>query len=154
MNTNIKNFDLISMMVDETFRNVEEDDQTSFDNVLDFSAQKVSKKSNETEQLQFEYNAFLGAYDIERSCYVFQIKDQVIELPKNWGPFKLINPAQLDNGDVFTISKLEDIHLLINILEDVSGLELEEVTCKFYDTHFKLVLSEEAVFAAPVQFAA
>jgi hypothetical protein len=148
MSISNKNIDLISRMVDETFRNVEEEEQTSFDNVLSF------QKTSESEQLQFEYNSFLGAYDIERSCYVFQINDQLIELPKNWGPFKLVNPNQVENGNVFSLSRFEDSDFLIDVLADISGLKLEEIICKFDETHFKLVLSEDPVVAAPIQMAA
>jgi hypothetical protein len=140
MSISNKNIDLISRMVDETFRN--------FDNVLSF------QKTSESEQLQFEYNSFLGAYDIERSCYVFQINDQLIELPKNWGPFKLVNPNQVENGNVFSLSRFEDSDFLIDVLADISGLKLEEIICKFDETHFKLVLSEDPVVAAPIQMAA
>jgi hypothetical protein len=151
MSNETEHFDLISMMVDETFKAVEEVDQTSFDNVLDFSKAKKTKINSEVEQLNFEFNAFFGAYDIERSCYVFQIKNETIELPKNWGPFKFINPNQLNNGELFTLSKSEDTDLLIDVLENISGLNLEEVKCNFYDTHFKLVLSEELSVAALTQ---
>ena len=148
MSTSDKNIDLISRMVEETFKNVEDEAQTSFDNVLSFQSK------SETEQLQFEFNSFLGAYDIERSCYVFQINDQLIELPKNWGPFKLVNPNQVESGNVFSLSRLEDSEFLIDVLSEISGLNLEEIICKFDDAHFKLVLSEEPVVAAPVQIAA
>lgn len=153
MNMLNSNFDLISQMVQETFDNVEE--QAKFDNILDFNINKNSSKKTKlkSEQLEFEFNTYMGIYDTDRSCYVFQVQNEVIELPRNWGPFKYIDPAEINNGEVFKVLRSDDDSFL-EVLEDISGLSLQEVSCQFCNPIFKLILSEDILFDAPKSAAA
>ena len=142
------NFDLISQMVSETFNEV--DEGSSYDDA--FEEIGVVEDTNnvvlfhpiyEPVQLEFQFNYFLGAYDASRGCYVFQVEDQVIECPENWGPFKLATHVSGMYEDIFKLEKHEDIDFFFDIVEAVTGKSLKSLSCVNCSSHLKLVYEED-----------
>lgn len=137
-------FDLISLMVNETF------DQVKVSAPLDEKSLDVEKKLNnlirpykEPVQLEFEFNFYLGAYDEARSCYIFQIRDTLIECPKNWGPFKLSTYIDCEYEDLFKLKKHEDIDYFFEIVEAAAGKSFESLSCINCSGHLKLIYEQE-----------
>jgi len=123
--------DYISQMVEDTFQDVESEES----NILEFS---LTNENSEIEQLSFDFESFKGRYDAQRSCVCLELGDNSVELPTNWGPFRLYD----FNQDSFAISieKHEDVDLLLEILSIEMGEEVESIFLIFEgeEVHFKI----------------
>lgn len=136
-------FDLISQMVNETFSGIE--DTKSVD-ALEQSIVSAAAKAqtildinvSEPIQLEFQYDYYLGAFDENRNCFIFQIEDQVIEIPSNWGPFKFSTYQSGVFEDLFSLEKHEDVDLFFDIIEGILHKSLKSLKCQNQATHLKL----------------
>lgn len=159
MNELNDNFDLISQMVNETFE-VAENSTFKFEETEQVTEnnqpleQKNPFKEVEPIQLEFEYNYYLGGYDHQRSCYIFQVEDQVIEIPANWGPFRLTSYSEGVFEDMFKVEKHEDVDLFFDIIESISGQTLSSIKCQNQGNHLKLCfeVGEPEVLAEVIPF--
>lgn len=149
-------FDLISMMVNETFSGLEED--TSFSeaisNELSEKNYLLNMKEVEPIQLEFHYDFFLGGFDQDRKCYIFQIEEEVLEFPENWGPFKLSTVKDGNIENLFSLEKHEDIDLFFDVIESITDKSFKSLSCINCGTHLKLVyeLDEEQNLAEIIPF--
>ena len=60
-----------------------------------------------------------------RSCYVFNVNGQVLEVPVNWGPFK--NRLALE----FTLSESEDKEHFLDIISALCNNKVTSVRVRF-----------------------
>jgi hypothetical protein len=136
-------FDLISQMVNETFNNVQDFTDTSEEVVK--TERKVQKLEIDkpSVQLEFHFDSYLGAYDALRSCYVFQVEDQVIECPVNWGPFRFASYTEGEVEELFSLTKEEDLDLFFEIIETISSKHLKSLKCLNVGNHLRLVFELE-----------
>lgn len=140
MNNLSGGFDLISQMVNETFSGLEEDSNLSEElNYIEATNQSILEtKESEPIQLEFEYDYFLGAYDQQRKCYIFQIENEVIEFPENWGPFKLCIMNENTHEDLFKIESHQDLDYFFELIENITHKSFKSLKCVNYGTHLKL----------------
>lgn len=125
MSTKDQNFDLISMMVDETFNQVSDSNIAYLD---DFR-----KESMGTD---LEKETFLMAFDGSRSCYILQVGKETLEIPSNWGIF-----SKLQGHEGFkSLNKLEDSDFFMEILENLTGKSLVEIHFDTHPSYIKLEL--------------
>tara|TARA_Y100000385_G_C13068012_1_gene627666 strand:+ start:400 stop:897 length:498 start_codon:yes stop_codon:yes gene_type:complete len=134
-------FDLISMMVNETFDGVEED--SSYSETLSYEIVEkpylITTKEAEPIQLEFYYDFYLGGFDCERKCYIFQVEEEVLEFPENWGPFKLSTVKTGSVEDLFSMQKHEDIDYFFEVIESLTDKSFKSFRCLNCGTHLKLV---------------
>lgn len=134
-------FDLISMMVNETFDGVEEN--MSFSETFSYEVAEKSYLLNTKEvepiQLEFHYDFYSGGYDQDRKCFIFQIEEEVLEFPENWGPFKLSTVKNGSIENLFSIEKHNDIDYFFDIIESITGKSFKSLSCLNCGTHLKLV---------------
>lgn len=159
MNELNDNFDLISQMVNETFEVVENNTFVFEENtevIIEANSlvSAVPKIETEPIQLEFEYNFFLGGYDQQRSCYIFQVEDQVIEIPSNWGPFRMTTYSDGAFEDMFKVEKHEDVDFFFDIIESITGQSLSSIKCLNQGNHLKLCfeLGEPEALAEVIPF--
>ena len=152
-------FDLISQMVNETFSGVEDTESVdAFELSLVSAAAKAQTildiNVSEPIQLEFQYDYYLGAFDENRNCFIFQIEDQVIEIPSNWGPFKFSTYQSGVFEDLFSLEKHEDVDLFFDIIEGILHKSLKSLKCQNQATHLKLCyeLEEEQQMAQIIPF--
>lgn len=156
MNDLSDGFDLISMMVNETFSGVEED--TSFSDIISSEISNksylLSMKEVEPVQLEFHYDFFLGGFDHDRKCYIFQVEEEVLEFPENWGPFKLSTVKDGSVEDLFSIQRHEDLDFFFDVIESLTDKCFKSLRCLNCGTHLKLVyeLAEEQQSAEIIPF--
>jgi hypothetical protein len=63
--------------------------------------------------------------DSQRSCYIFEINGQVLEVPVNWGPFK--NRLALE----FTLGESEDKYKFLEIISTLCNNKVTNIKIKF-----------------------
>lgn len=151
-------FDLISMMVDETFSAVEEDTPISCEREYGSSGSNYTRIPKtpvlEAIQLEFHFEFFLGGYDQERKCFIFQIEEEVLEIPQNWGPFKLSTFKDGRVEDLFKLEKHEDLDNFFEILSHITHKSFKSLRCINCGTHLKMTyeLDEEQQLAEVIPF--
>ncbi len=119
MEAKSQHIDIISLMVQETFDNVDNGTSTSFD--------EAAGSSN--------------CYDAVRKCFVLTINGQSIECPQNWGPFKDLSCLDLDKNQEFQLDRLHDTELFLDILSELKGEPIENVKFFIYDNQIDLVFN-------------
>jgi len=113
-------FDLISIMVDETFSGAREEDLT---NLVQFS--DYQKKANDLK--------YMGAFDEQRQCYMLQVNDTYLEMPVNWSIFS-------QNNKDISIDSINDGYGLTAIFSEILGSNITKVHLDIHPTYFKLTL--------------
>lgn len=109
----MKENDFIGQMVQETIHSGEDKS-----NILSFS-----------QENSFELNAL---YDDVRKCYILSNKQEDIEIPENWGPFK--NRISTE----FIVSRFDDKDFFLDIISVFYGKELNSVKILLENTSSKL----------------
>lgn len=130
-------FDYITQMVEDTFENHE-----SNENIIAFPIEKSAVNKPESEQLSFDFNSLRGHLDYERSCIVLDLSGQHIEIPTNWGPFKLYNLKE--ENFTMHIEKYEDVDLFLDVLGSVLNIEIESLQLYVDDKEVLFKINETA----------
>ena len=130
-------FDYITQMVDDTFENLENNE-----NVLEFPLEK-SFDNKKSEQLSFDFNSLKGVIDHARGCICLDLSGQHVEIPTNWGPFKLYNFQ--DNEVSLQIEKHEDVDLFLDVLGSILNTEIESIQLYVNKGEVLLKLNEASV---------
>lgn len=135
--------DYISQMVEDTFEGVKEESS----NVLEFKAREQAS-SIEPEQLAFDFDTYKGSFDPNRNCLILINEDKTIEVPVNWGPFKLYDFTELNT--IVSIEKHEDVDLFLDVLSDFMGMEVDSLCISKHENElfFKINPSQVQVIAA------
>lgn len=129
-------FDYITQMVEDTFEQVSSDD-----NVIQFP--ELNTVAKESEQLSFDFNILKGSLDQMRGCICIDLSGQHIEIPVNWGPFKLYN---LKESNVFIqIEKHDDVDLFLDVLASVLGTNIDVVSFYIQDGEVVIKLNETSI---------
>lgn len=134
---------LINKLLEETYSFVPQSDVARSANDL------YKYFVSQTDSLQKQYNCHLHKYisDVssttvkidwmeQTSCYRFELQDQLIDIPSNWGPFANFD---VDSSSVLYIKTSEDEFLLNEVISSLIGRNIESVF--FVDSHKVLHLS-------------
>lgn len=114
-------FDYITQMVEDTFEGPSPEPEQ--DNVLPFL--QPDSSGLRSEQLSFDFNTIRGIVDHIRGCMSLEIAGQHIEIPLNWGPFKLYNLKE--DGLYIRMTKYDDLDLFIDVLESLLETSIDNL---------------------------
>jgi hypothetical protein len=140
MNSFDEHFDLISLMVEETFKG-HDSVEAPIEIFSSLSLEKSVIKNESLQvpvQLEFMFDSFLGALDVERGCYIFMVKDIILELPMNWGPFRFVANETNYCGKLFELQSHEDVDCLIEVIENHLNISIQSLSCFSFGDHLKL----------------
>lgn len=133
-------FDLIAQMVNETFNDAEKASlEENLAQVVEEVSYLLDVKEESPIQLEFCYDFFPGGYDQLRECFVFQVEDQVLEMPRNWGPFKLVTLESGQFQELFAMEKYEDLDYFFEVIEAIISKPLKSLKCQNLNGYLRLL---------------